>query len=128
MIGSHWRIFKLADAHQIIPHLVFLKTQLRRIAHGLDLTAAALARYRTACFNAVRAWHKQLRHPRIAIRLLHLHYFGFHFIADHRILDKKSHAVAVSHAKAVTAEIFYCYPDQIRLSAFCLLLSCFVYT
>lgn len=96
----------LADAKQVVVDLLLLETELGRVAHLLELTAAALTCDRAGRSLPRRARLHELHETGEAVVLLHLRRGGDDLIPDDRVLDKPDElALGLSDAESLAGVI-----------------------
>ena len=97
---------KAADSDKTVPHLILLKHKLLLIGKRLNLAAAAApVQLAPRLYTESRRTYDFL-HPRVAVILLQLRDTRTDFVADERILNKKSHALIPADSLSVHAQIF----------------------
>ena len=96
----------LADAKQVVVDLLLLEVKLRRVAHLLELAAAALTRDRAGRVLPRRARLHELHEAGKAVVLLHLRRGGDDLISDDRVLDEPDElALGLSDAESLAGII-----------------------
>ena len=99
----------LTDTKQVVVDLLLLEAELGRVAHLLELTAAALTRDRAGRGLPRRARGDELHEAGEAVVLLHLRRGGDDLIPDDRILDKPDElALGLSDAEPLAGIVCNC--------------------